>query len=439
MTAQVDQELFESEYENEPVPIAKRRSLFSVTSVWAGFPMIITGAVTGATLVTGMGFAAGAAAMVIGNLLLFGYVGLLSALAASRGENFSLQAARTFGSRGYVVCSALLSTLVLGWFAVQTGLVGDSVASSFDVDITLVTIVAGVLFTAITLLGIRALSIIGLISVPLFLVLGVYAVVQAMAGGGAVWSYPGDPAVDPLSLGAGVTLVFALFADSGTMTADFTRWSKNPKEAVIATASAFPVSNLIAMLIGGSIAAATLGGDADVFGLIVGKGGIFTVLAVILLFVNLGSVCTHCLYNGAVGWSTILNAKMRVLTLVMGVVGIVIASLGIWSYFIDWLNLLGVVVPPIGAIMVVDQLLRRRATGPMPAVRYQPFVAWAAGSGVALIVNFQAPWFSTVVVAIAVSAVGYALLVGAGRDEASADVVVASDPEPVSSAEKDNS
>ncbi|MCV9935373.1 hypothetical protein OIU35_03270 [Boseaceae bacterium BT-24-1] len=30
------------EYEHEPVPMAARRSLFSMVMVWAGFPMIIT-------------------------------------------------------------------------------------------------------------------------------------------------------------------------------------------------------------------------------------------------------------------------------------------------------------------------------------------------------------------------------------------------------------
>ena len=44
------------EYEHKPVPAAARRSMFSVTMVWIGFPMIITGAMTGSVLVLGMGF-----------------------------------------------------------------------------------------------------------------------------------------------------------------------------------------------------------------------------------------------------------------------------------------------------------------------------------------------------------------------------------------------
>lgn len=415
-TSPPEHELFESEYENEPVPLARRRSLLSVTAIWAGFPMIITAAVTGATLVHGLGFARGVVAMVIGNLLLFAYVGLLSANAARTGLNFALQAARTFGSTGSIVCSALLSTLVIGWFAVQTGLVGQSMATAFDVNLVAVTLLAGVLFTAVTLMGIRALSVIGMISVPLFLVLGVYAAVTAIRDGGAVWSYAGDPAAG-LALGVGVTLVFALFADSGTLTADFTRWSRNRREAVLATASAFPVANLVAMLVGGTVAAAA-GGAGDVFGIIAEQGGVLAAVAVVFLFVNLGSVCTHCLYNGAVGWSSILGSRMRVLTVVLGVVGILAAVLGIWNVFISWLNLLGVIVPPIGAVMIVDHLVRRDRTP--RSVRWQPFAAWVIASGVALVVSIWAPQLSTVVTGLLVAALAYWAITAATDGRAAA-------------------
>ena len=46
---------------------ARRSWAFSVTMVWIGFPMIITGAMTGSILVLGMGFSRALTAMVIGN------------------------------------------------------------------------------------------------------------------------------------------------------------------------------------------------------------------------------------------------------------------------------------------------------------------------------------------------------------------------------------
>jgi cytosine permease len=59
--------LLGAEYEHSPVPLKARRSLFSNTMVWIGFPMIITGAMTGSILVLGMGFASALKAMIIGN------------------------------------------------------------------------------------------------------------------------------------------------------------------------------------------------------------------------------------------------------------------------------------------------------------------------------------------------------------------------------------
>jgi cytosine permease len=67
---QVDH-LLGSEYEHEPVPASARRSAFSVTLVWLGFPMIITGAMTGSLLALGMGLSRALAAMIIGNLMMF--------------------------------------------------------------------------------------------------------------------------------------------------------------------------------------------------------------------------------------------------------------------------------------------------------------------------------------------------------------------------------
>ena len=44
--SQVDHVLGD-EFEHKPVPAVARRSLFSNVMVWIGFPMIITGAMTG--------------------------------------------------------------------------------------------------------------------------------------------------------------------------------------------------------------------------------------------------------------------------------------------------------------------------------------------------------------------------------------------------------
>jgi cytosine permease len=54
------------------------------------------------------------------------YVGTLSYLAGRSGKNFELTAANMLGSKGFRIVSAFLSTLVIGWFAFQTGRLGST-------------------------------------------------------------------------------------------------------------------------------------------------------------------------------------------------------------------------------------------------------------------------------------------------------------------------
>lgn len=408
----------ESEFENVAVPDEHRRSLFSVSAVWFGFPMVLTSAIFGGTIVYGLGFWKGVAAILIGNLVLFGYVGALSYLAGKTGKNFALSAAETFGSNGAKIVTGFLSTVVIGWFAFQTGLTGATLQTSLGWNATLLALIAGLLYIGVTFIGIRALTVIGLVAAPLFIGLGIVAVVIATRndGIGTITSFHGASNATVLSMGAAVTIVVAGFVDSGTMTADFTRWSRNGKQAVAAVFSAFPVANSIAMLVGGFVVAAGAAVDpvnngGDFLPILTEHGAVLTVLAVIFVFVNLGSVCAHCLYNGAVGWSQLTGSKMRLLTIVLGAVGLVIALAGVWSHFSTWLNLLGIFVPAIGAVLITDQLITRRAAGREPvALRIQPFAAWVIGAACAYAVHQWAPQLSEAIVGMVCAAAAYLLV-----------------------------
>jgi cytosine permease len=85
-------EVLEAEYEHEPVPRSARKGLASVSLVWLGFPMVLTMALIGSIVVEGLGVQRGVAALLLGNVVLFGYVGALSVLAERLGPQ--LRAAR---------------------------------------------------------------------------------------------------------------------------------------------------------------------------------------------------------------------------------------------------------------------------------------------------------------------------------------------------------
>jgi cytosine permease len=410
---------FEPEFEHSAVPAAHRKRLRTVAAVWFGFPMILTNAVPGGVVVALLGFWPGVAAILVANLVMFGYVGLLSHRAGRTGESFSLQATETFGRMGYAVASAFLATIVVGWFAFNTGATGATLNGSFGWNEQAVIVVAGVAFVAITFAGIRALSWLGAVAAPLFIVVAVVAIVIAARDHdlGAVLGYPGvgGAAGSTLTFGAAISLIMATFADSGTMTADFTRWSKNGRQAVLAAATAFPVASVIAQLTGGVVVAAgaiaapaTDGGNFLPL-LTTDQGLLLNVLAGIFVFVNLGSVCSHCLYNGAVAWSHLLRSRMRLITMLLGAVGIVAALAGVWSHFLDWLVILSVFVPPLGGVLIADQLVlaRSRVRRDERNVRPTAFVAWAVGAGSAGLVHWFAPQYSDAIAGLGTAVIAY--------------------------------
>ena len=203
-------------------------------------------------------------------------------------------------------------------------------------------------------------------------------------------AYPGNNGVATMSMGVGLTVVIALFIDAGTVTADFNRWAADRKSSLISTFSAFPFANLVAMLVGGVMTAALAVPNANpfgvdnMFGYMNGKQLTWlSALAFLFLYCNLGSVCSHCLYNAATGWSRILRSHMRLFAVILGVIGIVIAAGNVWAFFIQWLSLLGILVPPIGAVILVDQYVLRPNASIDRDWRSSAFIAWAAGSIVA--------------------------------------------------------
>lgn len=412
-------ELLGKEYEHEPVPLKARRSTFSVSMIWVGFPMIITGTITGSLLVAGMGFQRALLAMILGNILMFTYVGALGALGTGRGFNFALLASTVFGRKGYMIASGLLSTLLLGWFAVQTGITGELIHNAFNINYIVMTAVAGLIYVGITFMGIRGLHWIGVVSVPLFVVLAAWVVYDAVAHSSwdAVMAYAGANTNMPMAFGVGLTVVLSLFIDAGTVTADFNRWAKDKSSSLIATFSAFPIANLLAMLAGGVMTAALAVPNANPFGndnmfgyMLNQKLGWLSVLAFVFLLSNLGSVCSHCLYNASVGWARVLRSHMRLLVVVLGAVGIIVAAANIWAFFIQWLSLLGILVPPIGAIIIVDLYFVRPGAGIDQEWRPKAFIAWIVGSATAFMVETFSPQWSTALSAALAGGFAYWIL-----------------------------
>ena len=284
------------------------------------------------------------------------------------------------------------------------------------------TVIAGVLYIGITFIGVRGLHYIGLVSVPLFVVLGVWVAGdcrrQPRLGGGRC-PMPATNGKGAMSMGVGLTIVLTLFVDAGTVTADFNRWAKDLQVSLISTFSAFPFANLVAMLVGGIMTAALAMPNANPFG----ADNMFG-------YMNdkqLGWLIGACLHL------PLLQSRLGLLALPLQLGNRLVAhhaaatcaslaiALGIDRHHRRRRQCLGVLHPMADAARHPGAADRRDHPGrSIPAAGEcgdRPpnggliaFIAWAAGSVVAFFVEEHAPEYSTAIAAFMVAGVVYGVL-----------------------------
>lgn len=347
----------DNEYSLSAVPKAMQlQGLFAVMVVLVGFTFFTPSMTAGGSLGIGMDGRGFLMAMLFGNAFLGIYCGILGYIGQKTGLTLDLLAHYSFGKAGSYLPSALISVTQIGWFGVGVAMFAIPVRGLTGIPVWILIVVTGAIMTLTAYFGIKALAMLGSIAVPLIAILGIYSVnwgIQEVGGLSNVFAQ--DPSA-PLSLADGIAIVVGSFISGGTATANFTRFAKTPKVAVIATVVAFFVGNSVMMIFGAVGGAVT--GVADIFDILILQG--LAIPAVITLGLNIWTTNNNALYTAGLGVSNITKIPMKPMVLAGGFAGTLTA---VWLYynFVGFLNLLSGMIPPIGAVIIIHYLLHKEA------------------------------------------------------------------------------
>lgn len=377
-----------SEHTADAVDSAARLSTVRLALTWMGFPFILAISMTGSVLVLTAGIKNAVWAMIVGSLALFAYVGLLGEWGFRSGKSFAQIAHETYGSRGYRIISGVLSLLVLGWFAINTAMPAEILATTYRIPYPATAAILGLAYLAVAAAGILGLSRLSQWAVPLYAVLLAYVIGHLALTAPS----PAAPFTLPtpiMGFWPALSAVIASFADSGTLAPDFNRWARTRRGSWIGTAFGFPLGFGLAMGLGELftlLLAASHGSyltpfqDSNPVGFLLALGGGWAAFAVIVAVMNQGSNAAHCLYNSAVGAAHVLTLRYRLTTLLLGLVGILLAATGVWKYLLDWLQVIGFAVPPIGGALIARY---QRLYAPHDAHSTAELPTWAPWVGTA--------------------------------------------------------
>ncbi len=350
----------QDEWAERRVPGSERLGVWEPATVWIGFAIAFSIAFIGSQIYFGLGMPEALYAIVIGNVFLAIYSSLIAVASVDGGLNFPLQMKEAFGKKGALLPIAVVGLLVNGWYAFQAWLAADVIRAAWDPSWYLLVVGVVILFGLPSLIGVGAMSdVVEKLVIPIMVLFAAYILfAQVIPAGTSILSQPAPGESIPFFVGVGLT--WGTFAVSGTATGDIVRFAEDSKQAVLATIIAFLICNT-SMMVLGALSAAALNSLDPYFGMI-GLLGSIPVVAVAV--VSLWSTCDACHYNATMSYT---NLSSIISWRIAGVIGIlaalITATTEVISNLENWLNLISILVPPIGGIIIADYFLLRRGFG----------------------------------------------------------------------------
>jgi len=410
----------------ERVPAEGRRPMRDVLWIELGIVTATSEFVLAATLGYSMSLPRAMIAVTLGTTLLILIGGLIGIAGAEQGLPAGLLARWSgFGKIGSASISFVLSCGNLAWFGVQNSICAQAVqrATAGRLSFTLVSILTGSLLVVIAALGFKSLARTASLIVPLFVVVAAYGTYRALTGTALAILLQRPPTGPPMSIATGADLVVGSFIVGAVLAPDLTRFCRRGRDAFWVMAIALVLGQIVLGLAGVLLSHAAQ--TRDVISIIFQAAGWLGVTVVFLATVKLNDVNLYSTSLHLINAIQIVTGRelSRVkLTIVAGAIGIIFSILGILDHITQFLMLLGIIMAPVGGIVIADYFLLRRHRAVLAGIQdtrrlqdsapnWSPwaFAAWILGAAAGLSIHTGV----TTLNAVVVSAVSYCVLIKA--------------------------
>lgn len=370
-------------YALERVPGSKRIGTYSLSTTWMGWIFYMGGPYMGALIAYSMNPSAAITAIIAGNVVLFALAVLNGDIGAKLGLSVSMSSRFSFGNFGTIIPSLIYWISLAGWFGVSIGILAAVLSGNIGGAAWIWSIVMGLIMTAMAAYGMKVISKFAFYVAPAILLLMVVGFILAMTKVPAGQSiFPTGPFSGSWVLAFGLTISHWVVGSS--LAPDVMRFAKDKKSVSWASFWGFVVANNLIMLLGLLTAWAT--GTMDFFVVMPTlAGGFWRVLSILaMLGIVLTSGDCQC-YTSGLALSNLTKWDSRVTTAIAGLMGITLAVSGIYGQAMNWLLFLGIFVPGVPAIMIVDYYLRYKQKYPskefiVTKVNWNAIVAYIVGA-----------------------------------------------------------
>ncbi len=288
-----------------------------------------------------------------------------------------------FGKIGASIISLMVVFTLVGWFTVDAYMIGQATNALFPIiPIMPVAVIAGIAMTVTALFGMKWMSKLSDIAVPLVLIFGIASIILSVKGVGGMAGLFAISPKKPITLNAGISLALGSFVCGAVaFTPDVFRFAKSAKHVIGITAVAMLIANPLMVILGAVGSLAT--GNPDITFVLAAQG--LLAPAFICMVLNIWSTAQGDAYSGSLCLSSMVKCKRSYLVIGFGIVGTIGAVIGFYNHFATFIGFLASTFPALGGVFIADFLVKYRKgypeleSGSIRAFSINGFVAWGIG------------------------------------------------------------
>jgi cytosine permease len=353
----------DEDYPLERVPRDARCSWLNVAVQRFGQLSDLTQFLLGATLGAGLTFWGAFWAFTLGSVILEVICVFVGIAGMREGLSTSLLARWTgFGRYGSALIGLIIVVSLLGWFGIQTAVFAEGLHSLIrGLPLWGWCMITGLGVTVLVLKGFKAMGWTAFVTVPAFLALAGWAMSVQLSHHGVGDLIASPPFGRPMSIATGATIVAGSYIVGAVTTPDMTRFNRSAGDVVKQTLLGVSLGEYVVGLAGVLLAYAVR--SSDVIAIITVSSGAAGVIILISATVKINN---WNLYSASLGLTNTVESLTGVrlhrvaVTVGIGVLGSILAAVGILRRFVDFLTLLGVLTPPVAGIMAAEYFIVRR-------------------------------------------------------------------------------
>lgn len=371
------------DFESSAVPPSARKSFASITIVWLGFVFVITSMMTGGGLAAGLSFNQIVLVTLIGNTFLSIIAIAMAYMASTTGLSFALLTRYTFGNTGSKLATLFVPIVNIGWYTIQAATYGHFIASVLNITGTgelIILFFSAVIMGIFAFSGIRAISILGYVAIPAIIFLSMATAVKSgnTFGWDAVFAYR---PVESMPFVNGITIVIGTWIlSTATCIADTMRYARSTREAMLSATIGLLGGNTLLILCG-AISAIGMG-NSDLTAVLLTLG--LVIPSIILMTTNIFTTNAANLYSSSLNLANSFRTdRKKIIAVVLLASGLLCLTR---PYQIDFLftflNLLGIIVPPLAGIMLANYYIIHKRHYPaldsdqIGSWDITPWIAW---------------------------------------------------------------